>query len=131
MNVVNDYLDVLQNIEATIVAVFKDRPDLLDTDVITALEKAITKYTREKKKLPALPVHMPEKSLFLFHAITAACEGRLDRTSHDEVPDEVCGYRLPLRLMIPCLDRLLKSANNWHKREGSRGYLGFISKYVK
>ena len=60
MNVVNDYMDVLQNIEAVIAGVYRARPELRDPDVILALEKLITQYTREKKKLPALPVTLTE-----------------------------------------------------------------------
>jgi len=129
MNVVNDYLDVLQNIESSIVGLYTLMPELRDPDVILALEKLITQYTREKKKLPALPVVLPVKSMAVFQIVQTSCENRLDRNAPGEVPDEVWGYRLPLRLMIPCLDRLLKSANNWHKRDGMRGYLGFISQF--
>ena len=130
MNVVNDYLDILQNIEAAIIALYNGQPDLRDPDVILALEKVISQYTREKKKLPALPLKLPEKSRLVFQAISAFCEMRLDRASQDIVPDEEFGYRLPLRLMIPCLERLHKSANTWHKRDGQRGYLSFVSRYV-
>lgn len=130
MNVVSDYLDILQNIESAIAEEYKTRPELRDPDVILALEKLIAQYTREKKKLPALPIAMTEKSLAVFKAVQEACEFRMDKNAADVVTDEFGIYRLPLRLMIPCLDRLLKSANNWHKRDGQRGYLGFISQFV-
>ncbi len=130
MNVVNDHLDILQNIEFAIVAMYKARPELRDPDVILALEKLIAQYTREKKKLPTLPVTLPEKSMVVFQAIREACELRMDKNATDMVSDESGLYRLPLRLMIPCLDRLLKSANNWYKRDGQRGYLTFISPFI-
>ena len=61
MNVVNDHLDILQNIEVAITSVYKQMPELRDPDVILALERLITVYTREKKNLPSLPVKLPEK----------------------------------------------------------------------
>jgi hypothetical protein len=130
MNVVNDYLDILQNVEATIIGVYKDMPELRDPDVILALERLISQYTREKKKLPALPINLPTRSLTVFQAIRDLSENRIDRTAIAEVPDDVWGYRLPLRLIIPCLERLLKSAETWHKRGGQRGYLEFIGQYL-
>ena len=130
MNVVNDYLDILQNIEFAIAAVYRARPELRDPDVIMALDKLIMQYTREKKNLPALPVALPEKSMAVFQAIQDICEFRITRNGAAEVTNEAGMTRLPLRLMILCLDRLLKSANTWHKRDGHRGYLGFVSQFV-
>ncbi len=130
MNVVNDYLDILQNIEASIVSVYKNMPELRDPDVIQALERLISLYTREKKKLPPLPVVLPERAVAVLQTMQAVCETRMDRTSNVVVQDELVGYRVPLRLMIPCLERLLQSANTWHKRGGQRGYLGFVSQFV-
>ena len=130
MNVVNDYLDILQNIEFAIAAVYRARPELRDPDVIMALDKLIMQYTREKKNLPALPVALPEKSMAVFQAIQDICEFRITRNGAAEVTNEAGMTRLPLRLMILCLDRLLKSANTWHKRDGQRGYLGFVSQFV-
>jgi hypothetical protein len=37
MNIVNDYLDILQNIESAIVTVYRRKPELRDPDVITAM----------------------------------------------------------------------------------------------
>lgn len=130
MNVVNDYLDILQNIEAAIAALYRTKPELRDPDVILAIERLIMQYTREKKDLPALPVKLPEKSLVIFQNVRDSCELRLHRNAHNAVDNDSLGYRLPLRLMIPCLDRILKSANNWHKRNGQRGYLDFVSQFV-
>ena len=105
-------------------------PELRDPDVILALERLVSQYTREKKKLPALPVKLPERSMVVFEAVRAISETRIERTSNVEVQDEEVVYRLPLRLMIPCLERVLESAHTWHKRDGQRGYLGFVSQFV-
>ena len=126
MNVVNDFLDILQNIEAAIIATYKAHPEISDKDVLLATERLIGSYTRERKKLPALPVSLPKNSMLMYEAMKGACEFRLTRESLNAVDDEVVGYRIPVRLLIPCLDRLEKSMQMWHKRDGFRGYLAFI-----
>ncbi len=130
MDIVKDYLDILQNIENAILDVFETTPELRDPDIILALERLASQYTREKKKLPTLPVALPERSMLIFNAVRAACELRLDRTALVEIEDHEFAYRVPLRLLIPCIDRVLKSAHTWHKRDGQRGYLQFIGKFL-
>ncbi len=130
MNVVNDFLDVLQNIEASITATAQENPQLGDKDVILATERLIAGYTREKKKMPVLPVKLPSGSLPVFQAMKDSCEMRLTRESNDVQEDDVVGYRVPLRIMIICLERLHKSQLRWHKEFGHKGYLNFIKGYT-
>ena len=42
------YFDVLQNIETAIVAVYDDQPDLLDVEVLDAVDALIRTYAWEK-----------------------------------------------------------------------------------
>ncbi|MBX2889737.1 MAG: hypothetical protein KF734_02305 [Saprospiraceae bacterium] len=69
MDVTREFLDVLQNIEAAIVTVCRENPELKDAEVILATERLISRYTREKKKLPALPLKLSGKNLLLFEAM--------------------------------------------------------------
>lgn len=123
-------MDVLQNIEFSIIAFFRSNPEFKDPDVIRATEALISAYTREKKRLPALPVTLSEKNLALFEVMKNACEMRLTRESVNKVDDPENGYRLPLRLMIVCLERLLSSMNLFHKRNGPRGYLTLVNQHI-
>ncbi len=130
MNVVNDYIDVLQNIEFAIVSCYKEHPEMRDPMVIQATEKLISAYAREKKRLPALPVNLPPLTMLIYEAIQDACERRLTRELSDGTVSEEDGYLVPLRIIIICLDRVLKSENTWHKRDGQRGYLDFVATHV-
>jgi hypothetical protein len=47
MRVEEEYIDVLQNIEAAIVAVFDTDPGVVDRDVLAAVDELIKGYTRE------------------------------------------------------------------------------------
>jgi len=62
------------------------------------------------------------------------CEWRLGRTKLSDDLDEV-EKDLPKPLtpaeLLRCLKRLLKSVKHWSKEGGRRGYLTFISQYVR
>lgn len=129
MNVVHQYPDILQNIEFAIVRTFRERPELRDPEVIAAMEKLITYYTRMKKNLPPLPIVLPERSMAVLEAMKSFCEvrredGEVHTQSGDPMP------RVPLRIVILCLERLLDSARKWHKKDGQRGYLNYISQFM-
>ncbi len=129
MNVVHEYPDVLQNIEFAIVRTFREQPELRDPEVIAALEKLVTYYTRMKKGLPGLPVVLPGRSMAVFQAMKIFCELRRE---DGETSFEAGALmpRLPLRIVILCLERLLDSARKWHKLNGQRGYLNYISQFM-
>jgi hypothetical protein len=131
LDVTRAYMDVLQNIEFSIVSFFHQNPELKDPDVIRSTEALISVYTREKKRLPVLPITLSEKNTALFDAMKAACERRLTRESVNPVTDPHNGDALPLRLMIICLERLLLSMNRWHKLNGMRGYLNYVDNFIK
>lgn len=130
MNVVHEFLDILQNIETAITGAYKEVPEISDQDVILATEKLIASYTREKKNLPVLPVKLPKNSQLVYQAMRDACESRLTREANEVVNDETVGYKIPLRLIIVCLERLHKSMLRWHKEGGFRGYLNFVKGFT-
>jgi len=68
---------------STIAGIYRARPEPRDPDVVLALEKLIAQYTREKKKLPALPMTFSEKSRVVFQAIQETCELRMDKDATD------------------------------------------------
>jgi len=130
MNVISDYLDILQHIEFSIIAVYRAQPSVSDKDIILATERLITLYTREKKGLPALPVSVTGNSLLVFEAMKSAAELRLVRNANEITSDETTGYKVPLRIMIICLQRLLDSMNLWNKKDGFRGYINQIKDFL-
>ncbi len=129
MDVVHEYPDILQNIESSIVQVFREKPELRDPEVIAAMEKLITWYTRIKRGLPELPVVLPVRSLSVFQAMKIICEWRREDGALAPEPDDII-LRVPLRIVILCLERLLDSARKWHKLNGQRGYLNYISQFI-
>ena len=129
MNVVEQYPDILQNIEFAIVTIYRERPELRDPEVIAAIEKLAAYYTRMKKGVPELPVVLPERSKAVFLSMKTFCELRREG---GEIENELgeSAARVPLRIIVLCLERLLDSARNWHKKDGQRGYLNFIAQFI-
>ena len=134
MDVEQDYLDVLQNIEAAIQAVYRNHAQLLDYDVEWALNLLIQHYQREHKtgNRTDMPIADPLKQT-LYTAVRGMCEWRMGRETSDKPPDaqEIPASRqIDLEVTLACLKRIRKSVQTWTKREGRQGYLNFTSEFV-
>jgi hypothetical protein len=123
------YADVLQNIEFTIVQFHRDYPDLLDYDVEGALEVLIAGYTAEHRGGTVAQPQLSELRKGLMHDLLLVCEwwlGRASLLAEDGPPGRV----LTAEEMAACLDRIRKSVRKWTKEGGRQGYLRFIRQYV-
>ena len=129
----DDYLDVLQNIEATIIGVYRQHPDLLDSEVEKALNTVLLEYQAEKQQRAphspapgALPeiVHVRLKQICEWHLGRATLESSEGAQVLDQMPP------LALDEMIACLKRIRKSVQKWNREGGQRGYLHFVAEYL-
>jgi hypothetical protein len=127
------YEDVLQNIEAAIVDVFRSQVETSDHDVMRALEVIIDDYRGENIGRPPHEVVLSEREHLLKDSVHSACEWRLGRAtlpdgqSEEQVPPPEPKTRDEI---ILCLKRILKSAKFWNKDGGRQGYLNFIDQHV-
>ncbi len=131
---VQEYLDVLQNIEVGLVSAYQDNPNLTDTGTMYAVETLIKVYSGELQgREVALPQFKPEEKAAYDNA-RAMCEWRLGRASmKDGKGKEVKMGKEPLTVeeIIACLKRIRKSIETWYKRGGRRGYYEFVNKYIR
>ena len=72
-------LDVLQNIEFAIVSVYRERSDLVDYDVMRALDALIDVYRAGSRGHTPKTIHLPEPESLVFQRIKEMCEFRLGR----------------------------------------------------
>jgi len=121
------YQDVLQNIEFTIVRYYRQNPELVDYNVDRVLENLMRLYTAETKgrifKMPTFAAL--EQSLL--DGLKDICDTRLGRTG--TLPQGV-----PLRTaeeIAACLKRIRRSIQLWTKEFGRRGYLDYVSQFIK
>jgi hypothetical protein len=132
MNVENEYIDVLQNIEAAIIAVAREEPLVLDYDILNALEALRRSYEAENLGRRAPTLRLGEQARLVFEAVQEICELRLGRIGPETKKSKPLPRiePIPCPAMIECLKRLEKSARLWTKKGGRRGYVEFVSNFI-
>lgn len=134
MKFVDKYMDVLQNIETAIVKVYRKDPSLNDYDVMHVLEVAKNLYTAEKSGREWRMPLLTEREETLLEAVKSMCDFRMGRGGDNEEADgPEIGILGPKSIdeIIACLKRIFKSAKFWNKRRGPKGYLNYVSKFIK
>jgi hypothetical protein len=120
----DQYLDVLQNIEWSLLSMTPDHPELSDYDMRRIIEHSIAHYQTRQKGDLASPERkltgVPQESL---ECVISVCEWRLGQRPppHNEM---VCSS-ITIEELILCLKRIEKSIKFWTKRGGRKGYINF------
>ena len=128
------YLDVLQNIEFGILSVYRQHPEMVDWDALKAIETLIREYQAELTDRSLPVVAMQPFAREAHDSVRAMCEWRLGRNPaqvEEGQSPELSPEPKTTDEMILCLKRIRKSIEHWNRRGGRRGYLDFISEYVK
>jgi hypothetical protein len=124
------HLDVLQNIESSILSVYQDHPELTDYQVDSALEALGRTYHREKIGGPAV---LPKGDLArkVYDAVRLTCEWRLGRQQVvDEEQQPLSIEPISIDDLLEAFKRLRKSVKLWNKEGGSQGYLKYIRQFI-
>lgn len=129
---VEQFLDVLQNIEQAIFRVYQNQPDLLDLDVIDALDALIRRYAGERQGRIPSPPRLAERAAKVFSAAERMCEWRLGRAALNEEDDTVIPQEQANSLddIVLCLKRIRKSVHTWNEQAGRQGYLDYIAHFL-
>jgi hypothetical protein len=129
---IEQFYDVLQNIEYAILCVYENETALLDFDVIDALDALIRRYVAEEGSRTPPQVRLSKQATEVFQAAQRMCEWRLGRTSLNDGDDDTAipaGQRNNLADILLCLKRIRKSAHIWTGQAGRQGYLNYISDF--
>lgn len=129
-NFEEENLDILQNIEASIVGVFHEHPELTDYQVDSAMEALGRTYINEKRGGgPVLP--KSDLSKEVYQAMKSMCDWRLGRESVvDEEGQPMTIEPVSIDLILTCLKKLRKSLSMWNKEAGTQGYLKYIKQFL-
>ena len=127
MSVEEEHFDVLQNMEFEIVQVYRSTSDLIDAEVLNAIESLIHSYNLEIKGGFAASPKVKGLSATVATAVKDACEIRLGRGSN---ADELIEPKT-IQNIVDCLKRIQSSIKFWTKKNGRKGYLEYISKFIK
>ncbi len=136
------YLDVLQNIEAGIVSVYREHPEMTDYDAQKAVEALIREYQAETTNRPVPVVAMNPLAQETYHSVKVMCEWRLGRVQMEtekkksffkwpsKKPVEMPIAPKTVEEIVLCLKRIRKSIEHWNRQNGRQGYLNFVSEFV-
>ena len=123
-------LDVLQNIEQSILAVHRQRFELSDYDVMRALDALIAIYRAESRGHVPKQARLEDPEAMIFERVRAVCEWRIGRAVMPTGCELVSGPEYGVDEILECLRKIRKSVDWWNKQGGPRGYLKFVSDYV-
>lgn len=124
--------DVLQNIEFAILDVYEKDVDLLDLDVVDALDALVRRYVAEEGARTPPRLRLSERAIRVFEAAGGVCEWRLGRASlNGDDPDSMIppDRRISIADILMSLKRIRKSVHTWNEEAGRQGYLSYISHF--
>ena len=127
MTPIEDYQDVLQNIEQAVVQVWQQNPAMTNYVVMAAYDAAINYYRAAASQQEPKPVTLKGLDAKVFEAVKEMCEWRLGRAPGPEEDDLA---PIPLEDLVACLRKLRKSVDFWTKQGGRQAYMQYIEKYV-
>jgi hypothetical protein len=128
MSVEEEFVDVLQNIEAEVLRIWRKHPSMADYAVTRVYEEAVAYYSAVAQAQAPKPTRLTGLDLQLFQAVQGAADRRLAGLTLDD------GTRIepiaPSNL-VDCFKRLRKSVDRWTRTGGRQGYLSLIAQFVK
>jgi len=129
-NIEDQHPDVLHNLEFAIVNVYRAERAMLDLDAQDAVDALVQHYRAEQEGRRSPALRLDTRAERVFHAAREICEWRL---GHEPLPglDQIPSDPLPVAELVECLRRIAKSIRFWSREGGRKGYLGYVSQYVK
>ena len=121
-----EHQDILQNIESSIVGIYRQHPELTDYQVDAAMEALGRTYLRDADILPK-----NDLSKEVYQAMKFMCDWRMGKqTMVDEDEQPMSIEPVSREVILTCLKRLRKSVSMWNKQNGTRGYLDYVNQYI-
>lgn len=127
VNPIEDYQDVLQNIEAAVVQIWRRNSAMTNYTAMSAYDAAINYYRALANQQTPKPPTISGLDAEVFEAVKAVCELRSGRTPGPEAADLT---PIPLEDLVACLRKLRKSVDFWTKQGGRKGYLEYIERFL-
>jgi hypothetical protein len=129
MAVEDQHLDVLQNIEFAIMQVYESTPDLIDAEVLKAIETMTRIYSAEAQGKSGSSLTIRGISAEVAEQVKWACEIRLGRASVGDVDESM--EPKTLTDIVDCLKRIQSSIKFWTQKGGRQGYLKFVQNFFQ
>lgn len=121
------YMDVLQNIEMTILSIYGNNPGLADHNVDKALDGLVRVYQAETRGKNPPKLKFTELEQQIYDEVNTVCDIHLGRGELKINGKTVAIEPRTVDEIIACLKRIRRSVGLWTKSYGIRGYLDFIT----
>ena len=122
-------LDVLQNLEFSVVEVWRGNRGMTDYTALRAYEAAFQFYRAELRGHTPKPPTLSGLDATTYEAVKAMCEFRLGRGS-SSIGDSQPIPPVPVEKLVDCLRELGKSVERHTKLGGRQGYLTFVEDFL-
>ncbi len=127
------YEDILQNLEAGVMRIYRKHLDMTDYHVMDAFEALRRHYIREARKQEPATFNLTERAQEVFDVVQMMCEVRLGRdqmTTEEGQQIDLGELAVTVNEIIDCLKRIERSVQRWNKSGGRQGYLKFVSEFI-
>lgn len=131
----DEFMDVLQNIEFALVAVYNEDEEMTDYEAESAINSLIRLYTAEQRKRDTPDLNLSGPTEVAFDRVKEMCELRLGREKLQSRDKNKAPFDAmePIALddLIACLKRVRRSIQKWNRDYGRRGYYDFVRQFVR
>jgi len=127
-------VDVLQNLESAIIPVYRERSELIDAEVLMAIESLIRVYSAQAQG-KSISSRRPLRGLSqqVASSVQQMCEWRLGRVSLTDAEGNPLSETPTPKTqneIVDCLKTIQSSLRFWTKERGRQGYLNFVSEFL-
>jgi len=137
MGLEDKYLDILQNIEGVIASVYREYPEMKDSQAVKSLEALDMCYRAlSAKREVKMPENLDDISMGVYELVVEFLDARRsmsDIKSASDIPKRRFGALKETTLddiYLACVRKVLKSVKRHSKIHGERGYLDFITQFT-
>jgi hypothetical protein len=123
-------IDVLQNLEFSVVTVWRAHPEMTDYAALRAYEAAFQHYREEARGHVPKSFGLAGLEAEMFEAVKVMCEFRLGRGPQPGGNEVGSIPPVSLETIVDCLRKLFKSVERHTKVDGRQGYLTFIDQFL-
>jgi hypothetical protein len=125
MPIEQEFETVLKDLETSVLATWRQHPEITDHAVLRVYETAYALYRAEQRGQAVKPHGLTGLDVAIFERVHATCEGWLGRGK------KTFGGPISAEDMVACLRRLTRSVKLHTQRAGRQGYLNFVGHFVK
>lgn len=134
MSFEEEYVAIIYDIESNIVAIYQERPNLLDAHIETAIDYLIRVYNSEAQGRQSPRKSIRGAASEVADQLQALCELHLGRAVAEDIEGQPMKLEIPQRTaedISTSLKKIKSSVKVWSKQQGRQGYLNYVTEFIK